>query len=197
MPTDVYSHRGKRSSSSLNPVVVETQDGQGGIIAAVRTVILTSVAIGLVMTAQVRNARIPRFEDFPITEHWNGVPATVRLTTPWERMFRTRLSDAGKKQPNFAGHYRIVIWGCGSNCRAGAVVDLTTGSVFPPPLAAHGEGWDHWAMGSEEIQRSIDSRANSRLAVVRSMDVPDVYYFVWENDRFTEILHTTGRHERH
>jgi hypothetical protein len=152
--------------------------------------LLASTAL-VVMTAQVRSRPVPRFEDFPVTEHWNGNPAQVKLTTSSERMFRTRLIDAGKEQPNFAGHYRIVMWGCGSNCRAAAVVDLTTGVVFPPPLAARGEGWAHWVMGSEETRRSIDSRADSRLAVVKSIDVPDVYYFVWQDNHFREILHTS------
>jgi hypothetical protein len=132
---------------------------------------------------------LPRFEDFPVTEHWDGVPAPVRLATRSERMFRTRLTQAAKEPPNFASHYRIVIWGCGSNCRAGAVVDLKSGVVFPPPLSSGGEGWNRWGIGSEEIEHDIDSRPNSRLAIVNSMDVPDVYYFVWEGNRFRQVLH--------
>ena len=141
--------------------------------------------------------RLPRFEDFPATENWNGVSAPVRLTTRSERMFRTRLTEAGKEPPNFAGHYRLEVWGCGSNCRAGAVVDLKTGSVFPLPLAAHGEGWGRWRIGSEEIERSVDSRPNSRLAIVSSRDIPDVYYFVWENNRFSQLVHVSSKTVEH
>ena len=27
---------------------------------------------------------------------------------------------------------------------AGAVIDLQTGDVYPPPLAPEGNGWQHW-----------------------------------------------------
>lgn len=37
--------------------------------------------------------------------------------------------------PNFAGHYRIVTWGCGSACLELAIVDLENGRVhFPGKL---------------------------------------------------------------
>ena len=94
----------------------------------------------------------PRFEDFPVTENWNQPPAPLKLTIHSERMFRTQLTNAAKEPPNFAGHCRITFWGCGSQCGAGAVVDLQTGSVFPPPLGAHGNGWERWIISPAFLQ---------------------------------------------
>src|SRR5258708_39476447 len=88
----------------------------------------------------------PRFEDFPVSENWNQSAAPLELTTRSERMFRTNLTNAAMEPANFAGHYRFTFWGCGSMCGAGALIDLQTGDVFPPPLGAHGNGWARWIM---------------------------------------------------
>ena len=32
--------------------------------------------------------------------------------------------------PNYAGHYRVVVWGCGTSCAMFAVVDLRNGKVI-------------------------------------------------------------------
>jgi hypothetical protein len=56
----------------------------------------------------------PRFEDLPVSENWNESAAPLKLKTRSERMFRTELLKAAKELPNFAGHYRITFWGCGS-----------------------------------------------------------------------------------
>ena len=76
---------------------------------------------------------IPKFEDFSVATRWTGPNAPVKLAGPDERMFRTQLTNGAKEQPNFAGHYRFVSWGCGSVCAAGAIIDLQTGDVYPPP----------------------------------------------------------------
>ena len=44
---------------------------------------------------------MPRFEDYPVADQWHGISAPVKLTTPSERMFRTRLTEASKEPPNF------------------------------------------------------------------------------------------------
>jgi hypothetical protein len=45
-------------------------------------------------------------------------------------MYRTRLRDGAKKGPNFADHFTLVAWGCGSSCQEWAIVDARTGQVF-------------------------------------------------------------------
>jgi hypothetical protein len=105
--------------------------------------------------AQSPDARPPRFEDYPVKETWQSNPPNVKLTTRSERMFQTRLTNAAKEPPNFAGHYRITYWGCGSFCSAGAVIDLQTGYVFPPPLAKpNGKGWERWIMCTASFEGS-------------------------------------------
>jgi hypothetical protein len=43
--------------------------------------------------------------------------------------FRTALSRAAAGGPNFAGHFTVVTWGCGTACQVTAVVDAVTGAL--------------------------------------------------------------------
>ena len=65
-------------------------------------------------------------------------PAPPRLSTPRARRYRTILREAAKEGPNFNGHYRVVSWGCGTNCIEWAVIDLAGGDVWMAtnPLAS-------------------------------------------------------------
>ena len=146
---------------------------------------------------------LPRFEDYPVAEQWHDTPALVRLTTASERLFQTKLTEASKQPPNFAGHYRFTFWGCGSDCGAGAVVDLQTGVVHPPPLGAHGNGWDRWIISP--LRPDVDFRLDSKLVIVRGgvnyserlkTSVPDVSYFVWDGERFRQLLYISGKEQR-
>jgi len=157
-----------------------------------RAVLLTILAWRVADTQTVQRA-LPRFEDYPVVEHWRGIPAQVKLTTPSERMFRTRLTDASKQAPVFAGHYQFPTWGCGSACVAGAIIDLKTGTVFPPPLGGQGSGWNRWLIcdGGGMIEGNYtDYRLDSRLMIVRCQDGDDAtdwHYLVWEERGFREI----------
>jgi hypothetical protein len=154
--------------------------------------------------APARPNNPPRFEDYPVTEIWNQPPAALKLQTPSERMFETRLKDAAKEPPNFSGHYRVVFWGCGSNCSAGALVDLQAGTVFPLPLAKPNmAGWDRWIFCPALFEGANDEfHINSRLMVMRCglnfserlrKNLPDTYYFLWEQDHFRQLLHVSEK----
>lgn len=136
-----------------------------------------------------QKTRFPRFEDYPVKQRFTGKPALVNLRSdPKARLFRTMLREGAKKGPNFAGHYTLVTWGCGSDCRVVAVVDAVTGKVYFAPFTVsfgtvEGEGY----------------RIDSRLYVANppelnefpySSPMMDVYkpsWWVWRNNRFVKI----------
>lgn len=141
---------------------------------------------------------LPRFEDYPVREIWRGPAARPRLLTKSERMFRAQLTEAAKKPPNFAGHYRIAGWGCGAVCGAGAIINLKTGAVYPPPLGGKGEGWERWMSCTALFDdHPYEYRLDSRLMIVRcgwnydeqGRNHSDVFYFLWEGGRFKILLH--------
>jgi len=77
---------------------------------------------------------MPRFESYPVVEKFKGTPARPILRTSEQRSYRTRIREGAKKGPNFAGHYTIVEWGCGSGCLSIAIVDAATGMVWDDPF---------------------------------------------------------------
>src|SRR2546426_308539 len=57
-------------------------------------------------------------------------PAAVDFTSaPDSRRYRTVLTGAAARGPNFAGHYTVGTWGCGSSCQSNVVLDAATGRI--------------------------------------------------------------------
>lgn len=128
-----------------------------------------------------------QFDDYPATEAWNGANAPVQLRTASEQMFKTNLTNAAKEKPDFAGHYKFAGWGCGSVCAAGAIIDLHTGLVYPPPGKSGSErGWSRWIFAGGHVSgRYAERSRDSRLIIVRNQ--PDTRAYVWEKDHFRPI----------
>lgn len=76
----------------------------------------------------------PKFEDFSVQTTFKGTPAPPILRTHEQRMYRTSIRYGAKGGPNFAGHYTIAKWGCGSACVSIAIIDATTGIVWDDPF---------------------------------------------------------------
>ena len=140
-----------------------------------RKPVLIGTVFGLAVFAQT--SRVPRFEDYPVDSVYTGKPAEPVLVTSEEKRFRTVIQrgvtkgwgvedgttgkEIGRPGPNFAGHYLIVKWGCGSPCLMTAFVDLVDGRVLPPPFH-HGPGHRYfqvpWAFPKEPLQYRLNSR---------------------------------------
>ena len=149
----------------------------GAIIAVVKAAILVGIVFVLATLAQPHGTRVPRFEDYPADSLYTGTPADPLLVSPEERRFRTFIrrgvthgsgvedgatgKELARPGPNFAGHYVIVTWGCGSPCLMAAFVDLKDGRILPPPFH-HGSGHSYfqvpWAFPKEPLQYRVNSR---------------------------------------
>ena len=106
-----------------------------------------------------------------------------------------------KKGPNFAGRYRVVIWGCGTSCVMFAVVNLKSGRVITPPGFGDVSGVffvadDFLAQGtSEDNSGLVRYRPTSRLLVViGDLDEDEsregAFYFVLEKERLRPVYST-------
>jgi hypothetical protein len=81
------------------------------------------------------SAKVPLFTSYKVPQTFKGKPAPVNLRShPKARVFRTALREAARKGPNFAGHYTVVEWGCGTECQAFAIVDANNGRVHFPEI---------------------------------------------------------------
>lgn len=131
-----------------------------------------------------RNRRLPRFEDYPVRQIYRGRVAPVRIDSRRARQYRTRLSEDSRGGPNFAGHYTVVHWGCGTGCAQVAVVDARTGRVYWPPV-------DYVDIPHPDIDRARRSgwRLDSRLLVLTKSHYDryasyTAFYYLFDNNRF-------------
>ena len=122
-----------------------------------------------------------RFEDYAVADTARGRErrAEVRLASaPYGRMYRTRLREGAGRGPNFAGHFTVVLWGCGTGCQMVAVVDARTGRLSRETLLA---------------ANGVDYRRTSRLLLAdpRTPETPPdcascgtPAYYEWRGSRF-------------
>jgi hypothetical protein len=83
-------------------------------------------------------------------------------------LYRTRLREASRGQPDFAGRYKIVSIGCGAGTVCPAIVNKATGQVhFVPAFRSVG-----WVLsdftGAKKVER-LNYRRDSRLLVILGM----------------------------
>jgi hypothetical protein len=105
---------------------------------------------------------VPRFNDYPVNERHAGKTAPLVMSKA-AGQFRTRLRQAAAGKPNFAGHFIVATWGCGTECVEGAIIDAKTGQVFMLPfsLCCWGPG-----TGVDDNFKPVEFRLNSNLIVL-------------------------------
>lgn len=125
-------------------------------------------------------ARTPNFRDYPVENIYKGKPAPVDLSSnPKARQYRDALRYGAKLGPNFAGHYTVVMWGCGSPCQNFAIINAKTGKVY---------------MSDITTSFGLSYQINSNLLIVNP-DIPpesaDLYgkpkYYIWKNGRLQKL----------
>ena len=99
-----------------------------------------------------------------------------------------------KDGPNFAGHYTIVRWGCGSDCRQFAIVDARTGTVYFPRELTQIDSGPYIGDDPLASEESLQFRRDSRLLIAvgrRYVGEKDrgigKYYYRWQNNKLKLI----------
>lgn len=110
----------------------------------------------LSVTVLHAKTNVPQFSDYPVKSVYTGKTAQLDLSDDYARMFRTRLRDALKEKPDFAGEYVITMWGCGASCRMYSFVSKRTGKLLNAGFG-----------GEQNAEDVIASKANSRLLVTQ------------------------------
>ena len=142
----------------------------------------------------------PRFEDYPAKRYTgpNAVPDV--LSDPRSRSYRTQLRGWATEKPNFAGHYILATWGCGTGCTQIAVIDAASGKVFHPAgvrttsvadVDAELLDTDDNPSPRRADFGSLRYRAESRLLVLfgtpERKENRGISYYVWEDDTMKRI----------
>src|SRR6266581_942600 len=84
-----------------------------------------------ITAADLSDPKAPIFEAYPAATREPVLnPKLDLMSNPIARRYRTVLRLEIAEGPNYAGHYRVAFWGCGSSCAMFAVVNLKTGRVI-------------------------------------------------------------------
>jgi hypothetical protein len=141
-----------------------------------------------------KSFRPPTFADFRVTERFSGRSAAVDLSSHrLARQYRTRLRQTAALGPNFAGHYTIATWGCGSGCAQFAIIDARSGRVFFPPEVLHVsmlhvmEPEDSSHRQLERPRFTIDSNLLIVVGAVNEGADEGIAYYRWTGTRL-ELL---------
>jgi hypothetical protein len=142
----------------------------------------------------------PRFGDYAVKPYAGPRAAPDLATHARSRMYRTVLRGWASEPINFAGHYIVATWGCGTSCTQIAVIDALTGKVFHPPGVRTNSVVDvHEGLlvdGDPSPRRAdfgaLRYRADSRLLILigtpeNRAEQRGISYFVWENDGLRRI----------
>lgn len=71
----------------------------------------------------------PSFEKYPARRIYKGAPARPNLNEE-QRSFRTVIRRGARSPVQFAAHYTVPEFGCGTGCSGFYIVDSITGRVF-------------------------------------------------------------------
>jgi len=150
-----------------------------------RNLMTTTLAIFLLcVSAAAQQNAPPRFEDYPAPK-FSGKPAAVKIIGPKARKYRTGLRENARGGPDFAGHYTIAAFGCGTGCISPlAIIDAKSGDVYFPPSVATIS-----SLPDDDTEEIIQSREDSRLLIVTGEvnEKKGKYYFEWVNNRLKLI----------
>ncbi|MGB2671658.1 MAG: hypothetical protein WA621_07420 [Candidatus Acidiferrum sp.] len=157
----------------------------------------------MVTSADLKDAKAPRFATYRVVPAKSRANAQLDLrSNPIAREYRTILRQELAQGPNFAGHYRVAVWGCGSSCAMFAVIDTDTGRVMTPRGFSHTSGV-YFGVDNRRLFPEAQGdyglfafrRDSQLLVVLGDLDEDEsregAFYFVLDGDRLKPV-HTTA-----
>lgn len=74
---------------------------------------------------------ILKVEKLDLVNRFEGEPAPINFSKfPKAKRYYTVITESASSGPNFAGHFTVITWGCGTDCFQYAVVDAITGEMI-------------------------------------------------------------------
>jgi hypothetical protein len=157
----------------------------------------------IVTAANLADAKAPTFASHRVAVP--QVPGGAKLdlgSNPVARKYRTVMRQQLELGSNFAGHYRVAAWGCGSSCSMFAVLDINTGRVITPEGFSHTSGVFFGVDNGKLFPESQSDyglfafrKDSSLLVVLGDLDEDEsregAFYFVLDRERL-KLVHTTA-----
>ena len=108
----------------------------------------------------------PRFRDYAVKNIYHGKPARPIIAREFHA-YRTMIRKGANSDVEFAGHYTIPRWGCGTECNGFVIVDSISGKIYDGfGVAGLPLKWLE-GHGDEERER-MEFHANSRLLKINA-----------------------------
>lgn len=145
----------------------------------------------------------PSFAQYLVQEKY-FVPAPLQLeSNPRGALFKTRITESYREaEPNFAGKYSIISWGCGASCGAFVIVDNTAGKIYGDYISEKlTDGGASYGMdfniesnliiinpsqeSNPEYFKDMDEHVKENLK--KEKDLYPTKYFKWENNELVPI----------
>lgn len=137
----------------------------------------------------IQGTKLPKFEDYPVNEIFKGKPTKPILKkNSQEWHFKTNINNGASQGVNFAGHFTIVEWGCGTICQEYAIVDLQNGKVYMPQgkTGRTSYGLIYKTNSNLLITDPIDS-ATAKGYELKIPAWLTSYYYVWDGSKMNLI----------
>jgi hypothetical protein len=178
----------------------------------IKTVFLTALFLAFGSVCFGQNKK-PTFKQYAVQiENLKNVKVNLQ-SHPTANRYRTNLRTAAKGKVNFAGHFILTTWGCGTNCTESALIDARDGRVFFPgefqgvvqgfcDLPANANPTDSLSM--EDEYAPFVYKAGSRLLVLNGFRGGDfdgdakkarcgTFYLEWTGKQFRQIKFVPGK----
>ncbi len=142
-----------------------------------------------VSSAIPRQPKTPRFEDYPAGRIFHGKPTQIDWPPDYAQheFFQARIHDLVNSGVNFAGHYVVGEWSCGTDCRWLFVLDMRTGKFLSTaPYGPHRPPNRDWLKTRPESRLLIASGCFNVEAQKKPIEC-GTKYFKFERQQFVTI----------
>lgn len=123
------------------------------------------------------------FEDYPADFYSGELAYPDFSTNPEAKRFITRIKNECANGINFAGHYTLVTWGCGSPCQSGVIVDRKTGKIYNGFSTSLGS---EFKKDSKMIIRNVGA-IDTTTNLIEVCAYCEVSHEIWTGTEFIEI----------
>ena len=183
-----------------------------GWLSVAKLPALVSFLAAITVLGQTESSSaLPRFDRYGVASVFHGLAAKPQFESApsypdGDPKFRDAVLDEVSRGVNFAGHYAIVQWSCGSGCRSIAVVDVATGAMYRQmPYHSLLVGPFRSDSGALKQCEGLQFRVGSRLLIAEGcFDTADGpgkgycgrEYFEWRDGRFVTIRSVRRKENR-
>ena len=132
----------------------------------------------------LKRASIDMFEKYKVPVYQGILKEPDFTSNPEAKMFITRIKEGCKSGINFAGHYTLIYWGCGTACQSGVIVDRKTGVIYDGYMSSLGS---EFQKDSNFIIFNADDEDNNALIPMNINQNVQITLKFWKGNAFKPV----------